>query len=681
MTEWSTLLTEMANAVRREVQLAPDLLADLAKLEGYIAESYHQRTFIELIQNADDADARRAYCGVRNGFVMFANDGRVFDSSDLRAICRSGASLKSGQQHKIGYRGIGFKSTINLATNIHVFSGMLTFTFSRAQSEALLGSRNVPTVRMPHPLMLSSDSGASIISEIDRLRREGFKTAFVFECADTAAASQEAISLTGEDLLFLSNLAELILDTGSETRTISLDRREAPIGKLVNLQNASESSDWLLFEYSQDKATAVAFCTNPDGIIDGSKLSPQPVHCFLPTLEMTGFGFRVTGRFSTDPSRTRIEFDESSTTALEQVTDTVLELMARVAESDPVPQNYAALFSVLDSPIGFSRIGAKLQQSLLSKARLLKWIPSSAGSAVARPEWLNTNDFSRLTSAEDAVSRAFGRLELQCPAFSKFLQSCGVPRLELRDVMQRSTEFTDVGKAEVVAQAIRELRTGNTAVLSAGFEDAALWTLDDGTITSLKEASRPLGNAIKEFLSGALTPAEITWANSQWHLDLSDGSVPAMSDVPRGTANLAGISSDSSRIRLSPDTRNLKRWRTAEQNVAALLSTQLKAQVSDVSQSNLGYDLEVAYPDGTRDYVEVKSLDRQSGDFSLTNNEYAHAAMVGDNYVLALCKVEESKISWVLVRNPVKNLDLVRRCTRWEWACSSVPSFEHSESY
>jgi hypothetical protein len=555
----------------------------------------------------------------------------------------------------------------------------LTFTFSRAQSEALLGSRSVPTVRMPHPLMLSSDSGASIIAEIDRLRSQGFNTAFVFECADTTPASQEIISLTGEDLLFLSTLAELTLDTGLEARTISLDRREAPIGKLVRLHNSGESSDWLLFEYSQDRATAIAFCTNPDGIIDGSKLSPQPVHCFLPTLEMTGFGFRVTGRFSTDPSRTRIEFDELSAAALEQVTDTVLELMARVAACDPVPQNYAALFSVLDSPVGFSRIGAKLQQSLLNKARLLKWLPPSAGIAVARPEWLNTNDFSRLTSAEDAVSRVSGRLELQCPAFSKFLQTCGVSRLELRDVVYRATEFTDVGKAEVVAQAIRELRTGNTGVLSAGFEDAALWTLDDGTTTSLKEANRPLGNAIKEFLSGALTSTEIAWANSQWHLELPDGSVPAMSDVPRGTANPAAIS--AARIRLAPDTRNLKRWRTAEQNVAALLSAQLKAQVSDVSQSNLGYDLEVVYPDGARDYVEVKSLDRQFGDFSLTNNEYAHAAMVGDNYVLALCKVDENKVSWVLVRNPVKNLDLVRRCTRWEWACSSVPAFEHSESY
>lgn len=38
---------------------APRLFADLAKMEQYIAESYKSRSFIELIQNADDAGAKR----------------------------------------------------------------------------------------------------------------------------------------------------------------------------------------------------------------------------------------------------------------------------------------------------------------------------------------------------------------------------------------------------------------------------------------------------------------------------------------------------------------------------------------------------------------------------------------------------------------------------------------------
>jgi hypothetical protein len=49
---------KVINALRdefiREAENAPKLFRDLAKVEQYIAESYKARSFIELIQNADD---------------------------------------------------------------------------------------------------------------------------------------------------------------------------------------------------------------------------------------------------------------------------------------------------------------------------------------------------------------------------------------------------------------------------------------------------------------------------------------------------------------------------------------------------------------------------------------------------------------------------------------------------
>ena len=42
-----------------EAKASPNLLSDLAGLENYISESYHNRSFIELLQNADDAKATK----------------------------------------------------------------------------------------------------------------------------------------------------------------------------------------------------------------------------------------------------------------------------------------------------------------------------------------------------------------------------------------------------------------------------------------------------------------------------------------------------------------------------------------------------------------------------------------------------------------------------------------------
>lgn len=51
------MLQEVRLPLLEEAQLSPQLLSDLAGLEEYVAESYDSRSFIELLQNADDAGA------------------------------------------------------------------------------------------------------------------------------------------------------------------------------------------------------------------------------------------------------------------------------------------------------------------------------------------------------------------------------------------------------------------------------------------------------------------------------------------------------------------------------------------------------------------------------------------------------------------------------------------------
>ena len=50
-------INSLKNEFLQEASNAPKLFKDLAKTEHYIAESYKTRSFIELIQNADDAKA------------------------------------------------------------------------------------------------------------------------------------------------------------------------------------------------------------------------------------------------------------------------------------------------------------------------------------------------------------------------------------------------------------------------------------------------------------------------------------------------------------------------------------------------------------------------------------------------------------------------------------------------
>jgi hypothetical protein len=135
----------------REAAQAPRLFSDLAKIEKYIAESYKTRALIELLQNADDAGATEFIAQSVDDGLVVANDGRAFTIADVEALCRSGASNKHRGGATIGYRGIGFKSVVNLADRVWVFSGEQRFLFDRERTRSVLGfEHDVPLIRIPH---------------------------------------------------------------------------------------------------------------------------------------------------------------------------------------------------------------------------------------------------------------------------------------------------------------------------------------------------------------------------------------------------------------------------------------------------------------------------------------------------------------------------------------------------
>ena len=115
------MLEQVRKPLLDEARQSLALLSDLAGLERYIAESYDARSFVELLQNADDAHAGRFVIQRVGTFLLVANDGRPFTQADFESLCRSAASTKS-RGTGIGYRGIGFKSVVGLAEKIHLIS-------------------------------------------------------------------------------------------------------------------------------------------------------------------------------------------------------------------------------------------------------------------------------------------------------------------------------------------------------------------------------------------------------------------------------------------------------------------------------------------------------------------------------------------------------------------------------
>lgn len=73
-------------------------------------------------------------------------------------------------------------------------------------------------------------------------------------------------------------------------------------------------------------------------------------------------------------------------------------------------------------------------------------------------------------------------------------------------------------------------------------------------------------------------------------------------------------------------TPNLQKWRSAEKNAHEYLkSLECVLSVADVSNANMGYDLEVLLNNGKKLLIEIKSVSSFSEPIKITNNEYSSA--------------------------------------------------------
>jgi hypothetical protein len=335
----------MLSAVRipllEEAKQSPSLLSDLAGLEEYVAESYDSRSFIELLQNADDAGASRFLIEKSGSFLLVANDGRQFTQKDFESLCRSAASSKS-RGSSIGYRGIGFKSVVGLAKTIHLISGELEATFSRERTaQEIPQATRVPLIRIPHPIE-STERNAFALS-LEKLRNDGFVSVFIFNDLMAAAIDNEFSSFDPSSLLFLRNIRHLELRT--KTEMLVTVRREAIDDRMrsIRLTSGDGVAQWIIAEKDN---VALAFHQKLD-LIEKLDERDAVVHAFLPTTEPTGLAIKIHGDISTDPSRTRVVFDERTETEIQTMAALVLSIIDDAISGRSLPDDSGMLSALM----------------------------------------------------------------------------------------------------------------------------------------------------------------------------------------------------------------------------------------------------------------------------------------------------------------------------------------------
>jgi hypothetical protein len=652
------LFDDVRASLISEASRSPNLLSDLAGLEHYLAESYDARSFIELLQNADDAGASRFFVGRKGDYLCVANDGRPFSRDDFESLCRSAASNKT-RASSIGYRGIGFKSVVSFAERIYVISGALEAVFCRTRTrQAVPAAKRVPLVRIPHA---PTGEDRKALENAGDLLQNGYKTVFIFADLVGRAIETEFGVFDPTSLLFLRNVRQVTLQT--RVHTVITLRRETldDAISIVELSDASGTSRWKLQE-SNDIMLAFGLKNDEPCKLDGRQ---AVLHAFLPTQEKTGLGIKINGDFSTDPSRTRVLLDERTGALVKQVVGRVLDLVESALAAGSASPLLEAVVPETDARM------AAFQRPSFERELLTALIEGARGRVDKyrlRPSWFKcAEDFERV-AASCGLPSVSHRLE-SCAGLLTFLKAIGCREATLdelsgalpndamsapgaADVVEHLCTLNDLGQVPHHG-IIRSWRiwpvSGEVGTLAQATASGS--RLDDGFLDLIRERSGSL-SGVQRLLSaiGGSIAANLIPQSSQ------SGSRQVPTAPP--TSEITGIS--------------LRKWRSGEQQVCELLTAR-GWRVHDVSNQNLGYDLEASkLVEGTI-YVEVKSIDHLGQSFILTSNEEAVARQKGSAYRLAIVRQTNKCVEIAFIVDPVRNLQMVRQVRQWVWFCEQYP--------
>jgi hypothetical protein len=664
-------LEEVRQNLLKEAIASPNLLSDLTGLENYIAESYNNRSFIELLQNADDAKASKFKIVKKSDLLFVANNGRIFNQGDLESLCRSASSNKY-RGETIGYRGIGFKSVVGFAKEIYLFSGEIELTFSKELTKKEIPqAERVPLIRIPHRLSEFDENRFS--QDKAELVSEGYSTIFIFSGITASEIENEFESFKYNSLLFLRNIekTEITLKDTTITEILKTKISDSQFKSTFNSNN--EITNWLIYFENQ---MAIAF-----SIVDNEikKISKEDslVHAFLPTEEITGLGVLINGNFSTDPSRRHLIFDAETKESIKQSSFQIVKLIKHCINNNDKNSIGIINASVPYSDSRMLQFGKNsFAKCLLDEMKLVD-IEFFRGLKLP-PTWLNHNDYLKLipNTAISLNNQHFG-IEGFVPLL-KYLGACETNFDEIKNTINNSdisvlgcvqiTQF--LFKSILIFSIIKESEILKLKILLSGGVRKSISELDEKSRLDDSFVSLLLENGLTEFdikqvlkkfsLTISLESEKDTYEQSNIILDTNEngGSVGDWFNNSSKQGNY--ITSQTA----------VKKWRSAEEQTLEVLNMN-GFKLEDVSKQNIGFDLSGTDPNGNEIQIEVKSITLPGQKFRLTNNEIAVAQVKQKSFFVAIVRQTDDFLEIALVSDPVNNLLLNRQCVQWIWECES----------
>lgn len=661
------IVEKLHNSFLEEAKRSPILLSDLANMEKYISESYTGRSLIELLQNADDAGASKfEIVEISSKVYGVANNGREFCENDLVSLCRSGTSTKKRKTNTIGYRGIGFKSVVNYAKAVHLYSGHIATTFSRQLTKNLLPEANtVPLIRIPHKFC-----GNAYDNSINDLLRDRYSTVFVFE-TESDCLLDEISMFDTSCMLFLRNIREIhfTLSTKKITYMVKYTNLNSLCDEIEFL-GTQNNDRWIVCSDELKSDVKLAFKYDGNRVIPAS---PQEsvIHSFMPTNDKLNVPIKINGDFSTEPSRTKVIYDTETENAIEGCVDLTNNILKNILAENYDRYGFINILAQasLDPlrAIKGNTISDIYIEKLIKKSKeQLKKYAEDVKEIYYQPQGITNVDFEQICR----INNVYGignDIDANIRGILQFVKMIGIRILPLEMMLDAMKDciLSKESRIEVMYELIDRSRFGLDKALLTKFNNA-------NVITFNTDVKKVINCDKNDIIEDSFNAAVIEKVGSVVYVE-QFYKVLGLKNIRQQGYNKEISPSVISRNVGSIGTKSVvKKWRTVEQNLGEILrSLDGVVNVIDVAAQNVGYDIETIMTDGTHRYYEVKSVDNMGNAFTMTNNEFSAAVQYKDKYYLAIVQQDESRIEVCFICDPISTLNMTKRVTKWEWYCSS----------
>lgn len=657
-------MLDIKHSMLNEARSAPNLFRDLAKVELYISESYRTRAFVELLQNSDDANASRFNIELVGEKLFVANNGLIFTSSDISALCRSGASTKFRGDGKIGYRGIGFKSVVGISNSVLVVSGDFAFSFSKEKTKKITAfEEDVPMIRIPHEVDTSSDE---FIEAKKYLEKTKSNTVFVFGGLNHRLIEQEIKSFDESTILFLKHTTDITIKVGDVSKCILKESSCTNSTAKIHV-NDSEKSNWLIVSNMHMESVAFKLL---DGEITDCEKQESVVHSFLPTHEYAGARIKINGDFGTDPSRKYVDYDEQSDRALDGCASLIQKLIQNCLNS----LTYGGIFSPFENEES-GKFKSEIRKKLadrFSSGILFNNISIKPEQIRTKPDWINYDDYCLMEDDFFCIPKKYDEFFTK---IHEFLNWIGAHKLsEMEAVRSKKLHLiSTIGSSQLLARLASRHRFDLSQELKTELMNAKILPTESGLrapsdIHDISELKTEFIDALHK--SQYYDDIRVLLKRLNASIAIPSAERKQMAGVTHNTLPTGGTNHPG-----NISYPAITKWRSAELNTKTWISS-IPGVISatDVSKSHVGYDIEVLLKNGSRYFIEVKSVGSFGEEIEITNNELAVATQYGDKYILAFVKSGDS-FEIKFVSNPMKTLEFEKRIKVVSWCCDTYNDY------